>query len=303
MILFAKVLNIRWLMDTFCFYGGGKGGGDSSQTQYTTTLAPQLVPYATDIASQARNIAAQEYTPYQAERLAGMTEAQRAALEGYKGLETSPLYSEAAGLMRRGARETTTEDIARAMSPYQQAVTDVAKRQATTEAQKMLQDIGGRAARAGAFGGARHGLIESEQYGNLAQRLSDIQTRGSQSAFESAQAQLQAERQAAMQGAQGLSGLAGAQQQAEMQRLQAMERAGTLEQADAQRLLDMRYQDFLRQRDYPKEQLGFYSSMVRGVAPMMPSQQYAYSPPPNPFQQALGLGLAGLGAYRAFQGA
>jgi len=26
------------------------------------------------------------------------------------------------------------------------------------------------------------------------------------------------------------------------------------------------------------------------------------SPPPNPFQQALGLGLAGLGAYRAFQG-
>ena len=76
MILFAKVLNIRWLMDTFCFYGGGKGGGDSSQTQYTTNLAPQLVPYATDIASQARNIAAQEYTPYQAERLAGMTEAQ-----------------------------------------------------------------------------------------------------------------------------------------------------------------------------------------------------------------------------------
>ena len=100
-----------------------------------------------------------------------------------------------------------------------------------------------------------------------------------------------------MQGAQGLSGLAGAQQQAEMQRLQAMERAGTLEQADAQRLLDMRYQDFLRQRDYPKEQLGFYSSMVRGVAPMMPSMQYAYSPPPNPFQQALGLGVAGLGAY------
>jgi len=303
MILFAKVLNIRWLMDAFCFYGGGKGGGDSSQTSYTTTLAPQLVPFATDIASQARNIAAQGYTPYQAERLASMTDAQRQALEGYKGLETSPLYDEAAGLMRRGARETTAEDIARTMSPYQQAVTDVAKRQATTEAQKMLQDVGSRAARAGAFGGARHGLIESEQYGNLAQRLSDIQTRGDQAAYESAQAQLQAERQAAMQGAQGLSGLAGAQQQAEMQRLQAMERAGTLEQADAQRLLDMRYQDFLRQRDYPKEQLGFYSSMVRGIAPMMPSQQYAYSPPPNPFQQALGLGVAGLGAYRAFQGA
>ena len=303
MILFAKVLNIRWLMDTFCFYGGGKGGGGGGeQTQYTTNLAPQLVPFATDIASQARNIAAQEYTPYQAERLASMTEAQRAALEGYKGLETSPLYGEAAGLMRRGARQTTAEDIARTMSPYQQAVTDVAKRQATTEAQKMLQDIGGRAARAGAFGGARHGLIESEQYGNLAQRLSDIQTRGDQAAYDRAQTQLQGERQAAMQGAQGLSSLAGLQSAAEMQRLQAMERAGTIEQADAQRLLDMRYKDFLRQRDYPKEQLGFYSSMVRGVAPMMPSQQYTYSPPPSPFQQLAGAGLTALGAYKAFQG-
>lgn len=301
MILFGKILNIRWLADAFCFYGGGKGGGE--QTSYTTTLAPQLVPYAKDIAKRAASISGEEYTPYQAERLAGMTDAQRQALEGYKGIETSPLYDEAAGLMRRGAGQTTAEDISRAMSPYQQAVTDVAKRQATTEAQKMLQDIGGRAAKAGAFGGARHGLIESEQYGNLAQRLSDIQTRGDQAAFDSAQAQLQSERQAAMQGAQGLSSLAGLQSAAEMQRLQAMERAGTIEQADAQRLLDMRYKDFLRQRDYPKEQLGFYSSMVRGIAPAMPSQQYTYTPPPSPFQQLAGAGLTALGAYKAFQGA
>ena len=302
-MIFFKLFDIKWVMENyFCFYGGGKGGGGGEQTQYTTTLAPQLVPYATDIAQRARGIASEEYVPYGAERLAGMTDAQRAALEGYKGLETSPLYDEAAGLMRRGARETTAEDISRAMSPYQQAVTDVAKRQATTEAKKMLQDIGGRAAKAGAFGGARHGLIESEQYGNLAQRLSDIQTRGDQAAYDRAQTQLQEERQAAMQGAQGLSGLAGMQQQAEMARLQAMERAGTIEQADAQRLLDMRYQDFLRQRDYPKEQLGFYSSMVRGIAPMMPSQQYAYAPPPSPFQQLAGAGLTALGAYRAFQG-
>ena len=82
----------------------------------------------------------------------------------------------------------------------------------------------------------------------------------------------------------------------------ALERAGTLEQAEQQRLMDLQYQDFLRQRDFPKEQLGFYSSMVRGIAPMMPSMQYAYTPPPSPFQQALGLGLTGLGAYQMFKG-
>jgi len=302
MILFAKILNIRWLVDAFCFYGGGKGGGGGEQTSYTTTLAPQLVPYAKDIAQRAQGIASEEYVPYGAERLAGMTDAQRQALEGYKGIETSPLYDEAAGLMRRGAGQTTAEDISRAMSPYQQAVTDIAKRKATSESQQALERIRSDAAKADAFGGSRQALIESQELSNLGQRLSDIQTRGDQAAFDNAQAQLQAERQAAMQGAQGLSSLAGLQSAAEMQRLQAMERAGTIEQADAQRLLNMRYQDFLRQRDYPKEQLGFYSSMVRGIAPMMPSQQYAYAPPPSPFQQLAGAGLTALGAYKAFQG-
>ena len=64
MILFAKILNIRWLINAFCFYGGGKGGGGPNTT-YTQTLAPELVPYAKDIAKQAQRISAEEYIPYE----------------------------------------------------------------------------------------------------------------------------------------------------------------------------------------------------------------------------------------------
>lgn len=301
MILFAKVLNIRWLMDAFCFYGGGKGGGGPNTT-YTQTLAPELVPYAKDIAKQAQRISAEEYIPYEQERIAPTTAAQRSALEQTKQMGPSQ-YFPAAGLAALQSTQAFGAPQAQAyMSPYQQAVTDIAKREATTEGQQMLQKIGSDAARSGAFGGSRHGLLESQQYSDLAKRLSDIQTRGSQAAFENAQAQFERDRAARARGAQLLGGLGTSSQAAELQRLGALERAGTLEQAEQQRLMDLQYQDFLRQRDFPKEQLGFYSSMVRGIAPMMPSMQYAYTPPPSPFQQALGLGLTGLGAYQMFKG-
>lgn len=301
MILFAKILNIRWLMDAFCFYGGGKGGGGPNTT-YTQTLAPELVPYAKDIAKQAQRISAEEYIPYEQERIAPTTTAQRSALEQTKQMGPSQ-YFPAAGLAALQSTQAFGAPQAQAyMSPYQQAVTDIAKREATTEGQQMLQKIGSDAARSGAFGGSRHGLLESQQYSDLGRRLSDIQTRGSQAAFQNAQAQFDRDRSAKARGAQLLGGLGTSSQAAELQRLGALERAGTLEQAEQQRLMDLQYQDFLRQRDFPKEQLGFYSSMVRGIAPMMPSMQYAYTPPPSPFQQALGLGLTGLGAYQMFKG-
>lgn len=301
MILFAKILNIRWLMDAFCFYGGGKGGGGPNTT-YTQTLAPELVPYAKDIAKQAQRIAAEEYIPYEQERIAPTTTAQRSALEQTKQMGPSQ-YFPAAGLAALQSTQAFGAPQAQAyMSPYQQAVTDIAKREATTEGRQMLEQIGSDAARSGAFGGSRHGLLESQQYSDLGRRLSDIQTRGSQAAFQNAQAQFDRDRSAKARGAQLLGGLGTSSQAAELQRLGALERAGTLEQAEQQRLMDLQYQDFLRQRDFPKEQLGFYSSMVRGIAPMMPSMQYAYTPPPSPFQQALGLGLTGLGAYQMFKG-
>lgn len=299
-MIFFKIFNIKWVMENyFCFYGGGKGGGGSSTT-YSQALAPELVPYAKDIATQAQNIAAEEYIPYEQDRVAPTTAAQRSALEQTKQMGPSE-YFPAAGLAALQSTQAFGVPQAQAyMSPYQQAVTDIAKREAVSEGQQMLQQIGSDAARAGAFGGSRQGLLESQQYSDLGRRLNEIQARGSQAAFENAQAQFDRDRTARARGAELLGGLGTTSQAAELQRLSALERAGTLEQAEQQRLLDLQYQDFLRQREFPKEQLGFYSSMVRGIAPFMPQAQYAYTPPPSPFQQALGLGLAGLGAYQMF---
>ena len=319
-----NLINPLFWMKLFTFYGGSDSGG-GSQTTYQTTIPETLVPYAEDIATRAEKLSQAQYTPYGAERLAGMAPAQQRALAGFENLQTSP-YFPAAGLAAlqatQGAMQGFTpqqfgaEQAAQYMSPYQQSVTDIAKRQARSDAERMRADMAGRAQKAGAFGGSRYGLMEGKLYSDLGTRLSDIQAKGSEAAFQQAQTQFERDRAArmgaerlrqaglttAMTGAQTLGQLGTTSQQAELQRLKAMERAGTLRQADQQRLLDMQYQDFIRQQEYPYKQLQFYSDMVRGLQGSTPVSTRSVQPTPSPFQTLAGLGITGLGAYLGSKG-
>jgi hypothetical protein len=104
------------------------------------------------------------------------------------------------------------------MSPYQQAVTDIAKREATNEAQMLNRQLAGQAAKAGAFGGSRFGVEQALLGSRLATNLADIQTKGLESAYQAGMGQFnteQAQRQAinlANQAALNQSGQFGASQ-------------------------------------------------------------------------------------------
>lgn len=98
----------------------------------------------------------------------------------------------------------------------------------------------------------------------------------------------------ALQGAQTLGALGEAQQAGDLQRIQAQAAAGAEQRAYEQQLMDTAYADFLRQRDYPMEQLGYYSSILRGLPMQMGSTQTSYAQPPSMASQVGGLGLAGL---------
>ena len=73
------------------------------------------------------------------------------------------------------------------MSPYQQLVTDIEKREAQRQSDIQAADISQTAAQAGGLGGYREAIMQAERERNLGQQLADIQTRGSQAAFEQAQ--------------------------------------------------------------------------------------------------------------------
>lgn len=159
------------------------------------------------------------------------------------------------------------------------------------------------------------GMTAGQQ--NLQAQLG-VQQLGAQTGMQAAQANQQAaldaqrlaEQSRQFGGTLGLQGLqqagqAGAtlgqlgatEQQSDLARLQAQAAAaGQTRQMDQQRM-DMQYADFLRQRDYPMEQLGQFSSLLRGMPMQLGSTQTTYAPPPSMLSQVGGAGLAGLGLY------
>ena len=104
------------------------------------------------------------------------------------------------------------------------------------------------------------------------------------------------------QGAAGLGNTGKAQEASDFARYNAQMGIGDKQAGLNQRQLDTDYADFLRQRDYGKEQLNFYSGIVRGLPNTMGSTETAYGPQVNPYGQAVAgaTGLAGL--YNTIQG-
>lgn len=99
--------------------------------------------------------------------------------------------------------------------------------------------------------------------------------------------------------ASGLGTLGSQEQGANLARLNAQQAAAAQEQALKQTQLDTAYQDFLRQRDYPQEQLGFYSNILRGLPVQLASTTQSYQAPASIGSQISGLGLGALGLSKA----
>lgn len=106
----------------------------------------------------------------------------------------------------------------------------------------------------------------------------------------------------ANQSAQTLTNIGQAQQQTDLQRLQAQSSVGAQQQALEQQYMDTAYADFLRQRDYPMEQLSYYSNMLRGLPVGLGSTATTYAAPPSMASQIGGLGLGAASLYNLAKG-
>lgn len=101
--------------------------------------------------------------------------------------------------------------------------------------------------------------------------------------------------------AQTLSNIGQTTQAMDIERLMQKEAAGQRGRSMNQASLDIGYEDFLRQQGFTKDQLGFYSNILRGV-PVSPQQTVStFQAQPSLFQSVLGAGLSGLGLYNALK--
>jgi hypothetical protein len=98
----------------------------------------------------------------------------------------------------------------------------------------------------------------------------------------------------------GLMGIGERGRAADIQNAQLLEALGGGIRAEDQALLDLKYEDFVRQRDYPISQYERYAGILRGV-PVTPDVEQQRFAAYNPVQQALGAGISALGLYKGLQ--
>jgi hypothetical protein len=210
------------------------------------------------------------------------------------------------------------------MSPYMDQV--IARQQAGA-ARDFREGQAGRddaAIRQGAFGGYRQAISQGVAERGLSDRFANIEAEGRQAAFSNAQQQFERDRAAGftadatnesnraraagvqqqgaalgLQGADSFSRLAAADQGLAFQRGEALQKIGQQQQGLEQQKYDLAASDFANQRDFGRQQLNFYSGILRGVPVTAQSEVSRYENP-NPMNQLLGGGVAALGAYNQY---
>ena len=243
-----------------CFGGGGGGQPPppppQTVTQQTSNIPEYFQPYLERLFDRAEAVTTEPFQRYEGQRLATTTPQQQAAYQGVEEMVGGyKPYIATADLLTAQAAQQSTDPaaIASRMSPYQQAVVDIQKREALRDANKLQQQIGASAVGAGAFGGSRQALAETELARQTGQRLADIQAVGSQQAFQQAMNQLSADRAASLAAGQQFAGLGAQQQQLGLAGLGALETVGGTQQAQQQKALDIAYEDFARETTYPHQ--------------------------------------------------
>tara|TARA_Y100000592_G_scaffold50469_1_gene79846 strand:- start:4072 stop:5988 length:1917 start_codon:yes stop_codon:yes gene_type:complete len=276
-----------------------------------TELPPELRPYYKDILSKAQALyqdkTAEGYKPYTGPTLAEFTPEQQQVQTGIAGLVGSgaPVYQEAMGMTREAATPFTATQIEEYMSPYQQAVTDIEKREAQKQYEsQVLPELAAKAAQAQAFGGSRQAILEGMAADTQQRLLADIQAKGSAQAYQDAIERLDADRLAKGQAATQLANLQGSQFKQATTELSGLQAIGQEKQKQAQTALNEAFQQYLDEQQFPYDTMSKYQSVVTGapIRPMqyVPPQQAQYEPSLG--QQLIG-GLGGLGnIYGAFTG-
>ena len=183
------------------------------------------------------------------------------------------------------------------MSPYQQQVIDATMTSFDKQAAMQRRGISDQAKQAGAFGGARHGIAESEYDAasdlNRAKMEAGLLQQGYGQGMAGAQTAFNQQQQLA----QTVPGMY-------QQDIATMGQVGATQQAQQQATDDAAREKLRMQAYEPYERLGFLGQGLTGIMGGYGNQyQFQSQPNPTPLQTALGTGATLAGIYGAVKGA
>ena len=298
----------------------------ATQTTQTQVLIPEYIEKPTEILANELLAQAQQPLTVPQQQVIGFSPTQQSAMNlAFQGIGSYQPFLDAAqaaqtaglGTIGAGAQTVagaqfvpTEATLDRFRDPYQKFVTDEAIKEIDRQAAMAQNQLAGQAVKAGAFGGSRFGIQQSE----LARNAADLKSRrvfeDLSRNFQQAQAAARAANQQRIQAGQvfgqlgrGASGIGGAMaglgaqtQQLAGQDVQQLMGIGGLQQQLAQTALNVDYQNRLNLQNAPFQQLSTAAGILQQLSPQTVGQQtIAPLPQTNPFAQAAGIVGTGVG--------
>jgi hypothetical protein len=236
------------------------------QTGRESSLSTWAGPYVTEMLGKGQALAAEPWRAYTGPLTAGESAPQATAFQGIGSLDvpTTEMGTFAPTSF------TDTGIAQQYMNPFIQTALDPQIAEARRQAEIQRVANAGRLTQAGAYGGSRQAVMESEADRNLLQNLAGITGQGYQTAYDRASQQYNVEQDRA-RSAQDMTnqyGLAALSKQAEL---------GAAQRDIEQQGMAADYGQFKEERDFPYKQVQYMQSLLQNLP--LATQSYSYAEP------------------------
>ena len=225
-----------------------------SPASTTESLSGWAAPYVTGMLGKGEALSNQPYQAYGGPLTAGQSGLQTQAFQGLAGL-TVPTAQMGGFNPTSFTSGTTSQDF---MSPYINAALEPQIAEAQRQAEIQRVQNAGRLGKAGAYGGSRQAIMESEGQRNLLRNLADIYGTGMQTAYTQGMGQFNTEQDRAQQ-AQDMTNRFG------LTALAAQQLGGGIERDIEQQGVAADYAQFKEERDNPYKQVQFQQSLLEDL--------------------------------------
>ena len=219
-----------------------------------TELPDYLQKAGANMVGAALDVAQEDYIPYTDPRLAVMTPRQIAAMKQADTMSgISTLQAQQAQQAAVGATGGPTQaQITGYMNPYMTQVADIAAQKMRDQSAIEQQGLAAQAAQSGGLDSTRFAIQEAERKKNLTEGIGNLYAKAQADAYTQGLDTAKFAQEQGLKGAIGQGTLAAQQQNLGFADVQNQLGIGQLMRDDQQRALDIAYQDFIAQREYPK---------------------------------------------------
>lgn len=214
---------------------------------------PGLSAARGELLERATALSKRPRTEYQGERVAGLGGNENRALDrAANGYEESRGYYNRAGeqIDKVANNEFNSENIQRYMNPYVEGVVNNTLRKENEAFQQRQNRLRGNAVAAGAFGGDRATLLESQAEQRQLETVGDITAEGYSTAYREAFQGWQADNNRRLGAAQAYDAVGGDLSRLNGDQITELLRTGGADRVVRQLTNDVGYQNFIENRDW-----------------------------------------------------